>query len=189
MIPGLLTPFHDVLIRFQLMVPGFLPLGMPAPGRYRVGISLRGFPFTSAVGVIDRVLNDAARLRPDAEPARPAGFADRNILMLDVAHHPDRRETLDRDVANLSRGQTKLGVLPLFCHYLYRATGASRHLSAFSGTEFHVVDERPYQDIPKGHRVADLDVRISSGGDHFSHLEAVRGKDIAFLAVGVHPQG
>src|SRR6267143_55516 len=59
-IPGLFTSLDDVLIRFQLMVPGFLSLGMPAPGGYRVGISLRGFPFTPAVGVIDRVLNDAA---------------------------------------------------------------------------------------------------------------------------------
>src|SRR5207245_10098619 len=98
MIPGLLTPFHDVLIRFQLMVPGFLPLGMPAPGRYRVGISLRGFPFTSAVGVIDRVLHDAVRRRPDAEPARPAGFADRYPIMLDAAHHRCRRDTPDGDV-------------------------------------------------------------------------------------------
>jgi hypothetical protein len=44
--------------------------------------------FTAAERVIDRVHRDAAHVRPLTHPAAPARFADRHVLVIDVADLP-----------------------------------------------------------------------------------------------------
>src|SRR5512133_1024063 len=65
-----------------------------APRRHRV-TSAGGLAFATAVRVIDRVHGDATVVRALAEPARTAGFADRNILVVEVADLPDGRHAID----------------------------------------------------------------------------------------------
>src|SRR2546425_1203983 len=98
------------------MVPSFLPLRMPAPGRNGMRVTLRGFPFAAAVGMVDRILDDAPRLGADAEPARTTGLADAHILVIGVAHHADRGEAHHREIPNLSRRQPELGICAFFGH-------------------------------------------------------------------------
>src|SRR5215213_7497162 len=55
-----------------------------APRRHRI-TSAGGLAFTTAVRVVHRVHRHATNLRTQTHPTRPAGLAERNVLMLDVA--------------------------------------------------------------------------------------------------------
>src|SRR2546430_15430860 len=65
-----------------------------SPGRHRI-TSARGLALAATVGMVDRIHGDAADVRPNAAPARAAGFTQRNIFMLDIAHLAHRRPALD----------------------------------------------------------------------------------------------
>ena len=55
----------------------------------------RCLALAAAQRMVDRIHRDAAHMRPLAEPAVAAGFADRDVLVIDVAHLPDRRDAVE----------------------------------------------------------------------------------------------
>src|SRR5262249_33725657 len=68
--------------------------GMPSAGR---------LAFTAAERMVDGVHCDAAVVRTNAEPAAPAGLADRDVLVIEIADLADRREALDVDLPQFAR--------------------------------------------------------------------------------------
>src|SRR3954470_18103374 len=86
----LLPPLNDKAIS-DLPVARFVALRRLTPRRHRM-TAAGCLAFTAAERVIDRVHRDAAHVRPLAEPAAPAGLADRDVLVIDVADLTDRRE-------------------------------------------------------------------------------------------------
>src|SRR5687767_5169410 len=83
------------------------------PGRHRIAAA-RGFSFTAAVRVIDRIHRDAAYMRSNSLPARATRFAERNVFVLDVADLSDSRATLDRHAPNFARRHAQLRVQTFF---------------------------------------------------------------------------
>src|SRR5580658_804656 len=69
-----LAALHDHVVR-ALVVAGLLALGVPAPGRYRVRVTLAGLALATAVRMVDGVHRQATHRRPHTEPADRTGFA------------------------------------------------------------------------------------------------------------------
>src|SRR3984885_15555517 len=67
-----LTALRDHVVG-ALVVTGFLALGLPAPRRHRVRITLAGFALATAVRMVDRVHRQAKDRQPHTAPAHPSG--------------------------------------------------------------------------------------------------------------------
>src|SRR5947208_1701143 len=88
-----LAPLHDELIR-RLAVARLVALGRQPPRRHRMPAA-RGFAFAAAKRMIDRVHRHAAGMGTLVEPPAASGFANRHVLVIEVADLSDRREALD----------------------------------------------------------------------------------------------
>src|SRR5581483_8423188 len=75
-----------------------------APGRHRV-TAAGSFSFTAAVWMIDRVHSHATVMRRLAQPASPPRFAERDILVIEIANLPDCGHALDRNTPDFARRQ------------------------------------------------------------------------------------
>ena len=79
----LLAALDDHVVS-ALVVPGLRALGLPAPRGAGVPAAGR-LSLAAAHRVVDRVHRDAAVVRLPSQPAVPAGLADRDVLVLEVA--------------------------------------------------------------------------------------------------------
>src|SRR6478672_8514634 len=140
-----LPPLYDEAIG-RLPIAGLVTLGRLAPRRYRVPAA-SALAFTAAERVVDGVHRDAAHVRPLAHPPAPAGLADRDVLVVDVADLADRGEALDVDLADLARRHLHRGVVAFLGDELHRRPGAARNLSALARLQFHVVELRAEGDV------------------------------------------
>src|SRR5262245_37459400 len=103
-IPGLLflPAGHDAAIRGPGPPPGLVALGGLAPRRHRV-VAL-ALALAATHRVIDRVHHRSPDGGTEAAPAHAPGLADRNILVVEVAHLADRGHALQRHEADFPRG-------------------------------------------------------------------------------------
>src|SRR6266545_6159303 len=92
----------------------------------------RGLAFAAAERMIDRVHRDAAHVRSLPEPAAAAGFANRDVLVIEIADLADRGEALHVDLADLARRHLDRRVGAFLRHELHRRSGAASDLTAFS---------------------------------------------------------
>src|SRR3989441_447133 len=138
--------------------------------------------------VVDGVHHRAAHRRAEAEPAHPTRLPDRYVLVVEVAHLPDRRHAVDRPHPHLARRQLERRPLALLRQELRLRAGAPAHLRAAARLELHVVNERADRDVAERQRVARQDVGLRSRHDRVAHFEAERRDDVALLAVTVVEQ-
>src|SRR2546425_1640285 len=179
----LASSLHDEPIRV-LPTAGLEALGGLSPWRHGMPAA-GGLALTAAEWMVHRVHCHAAYMRPLAQPSAPPRFADRDVLVIEVADLADGRHALDEDLADLARRQLHRRVVTLARDELYRGPGAARELAAFAGPQFHVVDLRAERDALERHRVSRQDVDVVAGHDRVAHLEAERLQDVALLAVRV----
>src|SRR5437667_12293060 len=97
---------HNHLLR-ALVPARFITASRLAPGRYRIAAA-GGLAFTTAVRMVHRIHRDAADVRPDSLPTRSPGFAQRDILMLDVAYLAHSRAALNRHAPHFAGGHAQL---------------------------------------------------------------------------------
>src|SRR5436190_5277541 len=94
---------HDPLVG-PLVVARLETTGGLAPGRHRMA-SARGLAFAASVRMVHRIHGHAAIVRRLAHPAGASRFAQRYVLVIDVAHLADRRHAAFGHAANFARGQ------------------------------------------------------------------------------------
>ena len=94
---------------------------------------------------------------------RPAGFSDRDVLVIEIADLTDGRDAVDIHQSRLARRQLHVCVSAFFRHQLRGSSGASRHLRTLAGTQFDVVDGRAERDVLQRKRIADENVRFGPG--------------------------
>src|SRR2546425_286205 len=181
-----LSSRHDVAVRGPRPATGLVALGGLAPRGHRV-IAL-ALALAAAHRVVDGVHHRAAHRRAEAEPAHPTRLPDRYVLVVEVAHLPDRRHAVDRHHPHLARRQLERRPLALLRQELRLRAGAPAHLRAAARLELHVVNERADRDIAERQRVARQDVGLRSRHDGVAHFEAERRDDVALLAVTVVEQ-
>src|SRR5438445_267666 len=177
---------HDVAVRWPRRATRLVARGRLAPRGHRV-IAL-ALALAAAHRVVDGVHHRAAHRRAEAEPAHPARLPDRYVLVIEVAHLPDRRHAVDRHHSHLARRQLERRPLALLRQELRLRAGAPAHLRAAARLELHVVNERADRDIAERQRVARQDVGLRSRHDGVAHFEAERRDDVALLAVTVVEQ-
>src|ERR1700733_9104010 len=182
-----LAALHDHVVR-ALVVAGLLTLGVPAPGRNRVRVTLAGLALATTVRVIDRVHRQSAHRRAHTAPAHRTGFAVAAQVVLVIADLAQRRAAVDVHLAGLTGLQAQVRVQAFAGGILHRRTGAAGQLAALAGLQFHVVDRRTDRDVPQGHRVARLDRRIRAAADFVTRGHALGGDDVATLTVGIQHQ-
>src|SRR2546422_31103 len=102
---------HDVAVRGPRPATGLVALGGLAPRGHRV-IAL-ALALAAAHRVVDGVHHRAAHRRAEAEPAHPTRLPDRYVLVVEVAHLPDRRHAVDRHHPHLARRQLERRPLAL----------------------------------------------------------------------------
>src|SRR5271165_534989 len=78
------SPVHNKLIR-PLVIPRLIPARRLPPRRYRMPPA-RGLAFTAAMRMVDWIHRDAAIMRTLAQPPRASCLADRDVLMIEIAH-------------------------------------------------------------------------------------------------------
>src|SRR5215468_3142003 len=170
------SPFNDELIR-AFVVARFVAARRLSPGRNGVA-SARSLAFTASMRMIHRVHRHAAHRRALAQPPRATGLADRNVLVLDVAHLSDGGHAVDRDDANLARWQPELRLNAVFGDQLREAARASGHLAAFTGFQLDVVNLRAQRNVFDRKRVAGEDVRFGAGNHGLSHPQSGGRNDV-----------
>src|SRR5690606_36928284 len=89
----------------RLVVTGTSTLGRLAPWRHWV-TTTGSLAFTTAVGVIDRVLCDTTRERATAHPAGAACLGEVLVGVVRVGHRPHCRHAIRPDVALLTGTET-----------------------------------------------------------------------------------
>src|ERR1700759_2547081 len=104
--------------------------------------SAGGLAFAAAERMVDRFHGNAAVVRTLAEVTRPAGFADRNVLVLEVADLADRGVAANVDFAHLTGRETERRPVAFACHELRECTGRTGHLSALAFLQLDVVNRR-----------------------------------------------
>src|SRR5438045_3713258 len=134
----LLPAAHDERIA-QLATTGFEALGDLAPRRARV-TAARGLALATAHGVVDGIHRDAPHRRRVAQPAAAAGLAERDVLVIEVAHLADDGAAVHVELAHLPRRQAQLRVLALLRHELAEGPGRAHDARAAAGMELDVVD-------------------------------------------------
>src|SRR5580693_5542039 len=182
----LVSPAHNELIR-TLVVPRLVPARRLAPRCHGMP-DARSLSFTAAMRMVYRVHRYTAVVRTLTQPPRPSGFADRHILVIDVADLPDRRHAVLRNLARLARRQLHQRVLFFLRHQLCRSTRRAHHLSALARLEFQVVNLRAWGNVAQRQRVAHKNVGIRTTDHLLPHLQAFGLKDVALLAVGIRQQ-
>src|SRR5437016_14564883 len=89
----------------------------------------RCLAFAAAERMIDRVHGNATDVRTLAEPAAASRFADRHVLVIEVAHLADRREAFHIDLPNLARWHLDRRVVGFLGDDLHGRPGAARDLA------------------------------------------------------------
>src|SRR3990170_7108861 len=138
--------------------------------------------------VVDRVHRDAPHRWALAEPATPAGLAERGQLVLGVADDPDRPPAGRLDHPRLARGQPKRRVLALLGHQLNARACGTRHLRAAAGLQLDGVHHRSDRDVAERQSVTRPDVGALPRHQPVALLHTLRRQDVALLAVRVVEQ-
>src|SRR5688572_29074195 len=102
--------------------------------------------FAAAQRVIDRVHRHTAVVRLLSTMTSPAGFADRDVLVLDVSHATDRRVAANVNLPHLTGGKSEGRPLALTGHELREHARRTGHLRAFSFLQLDVVNRGAERD-------------------------------------------
>ena len=170
-----------------LVAPRLVALGRLAPRAHRMAAT-RGAALAAAVRMVDRVHGHAAIVRAPALPARPAGLAVVDVLVVRVRHGADRRHALGADPADLARAQADLAPVAVAADQLREGAGRARHLAAGAGLQLDIVDDRADRDALQRRRIAGLHVDPLAGDHLVADLQPLRGQDVGELAVLVLDQ-
>ena len=127
--------------------------------------ALAALAFATADRVIDRVHRDAADVRPEAEPAAPAGLAEaddhRGRCCRPGRWWRGRRE----DPADLARGQADLGAVAFLGHQLAGDAGRAAELRPAAGLDLDVVDRRADRDVRQRQQLPGLMSAVAAADD------------------------
>src|SRR3954469_16309010 len=149
----------------------------------------RRLAFAAAQRVVHRVHGHAADGGTLVEPAGPAGLAERDQLVLGVAHDADGGPADALDEPHLAGREPERREPPLLGHQLDAGAGRAGHLGARAGLQLHGVDHGADRDVPQRQRVAGADVRALARHQAVADAHAGRREDVALLAVRVVEQG
>src|SRR4051794_11872814 len=142
----------------------------------------------AAVRVVDGIHRNTSALWALALVTVAAGLADLDVLVLGVRDRSHSRAALTPDHPDLGRGQPQADHRALLRHDLDgRARGAAE-LAALAGDQLDVVHDGSGRDSGQRKRVARRDVGALPGDHLGADAQALRGQDVALLAVGVVEQ-
>src|SRR5262245_5227294 len=122
-----------------------------------------GATLATAHRMIDGVHGDAAVVRTTPEPALATGFAQADVLVVEVRDLADGGAAGDVDLANLAARQLHLGVVAVLGHQLRRGARGAHQLAALAFSHLDVVNHRTGRDLPERQRVAGLNVGVAAG--------------------------
>ena len=120
---------------------------------------------------------------PDAQPTGTACFADRNILMLEIANLTNGCTAVDMYLTKLARRQSEECVLALSCHELGTCTSRTHQLCTLADLELNIVYHRADRNIQERQRVARFNIRIRTRNNLIANTETIRSYDITLLAI------
>src|SRR6185369_9260825 len=177
---------HNHLLR-PLVMTRLVAARRLSPGRYRIAAA-GSLAFTATMRMVYRVHRHTADVRTNSAPASTPGFAQRDVLVLDIANLPHRRAAFNRNAPHLTRRHTQLRVLAFLGEQLRERSGSPRHLSAFSGTQLDVVNLRAQRNVANRQSVSGKNIGIFTAGNHLADFQSDRGNDVALLAVDISNQ-
>src|SRR4051812_28182413 len=99
---------NDVAVRRLVLLAGAVAQRRLAPRSHGMATG-RSRALAAAVRVVDGVHGHAARLRALAQVTLATGLADRDVLVVGVAHRADGGAALGGDHAHLARIEAKRG--------------------------------------------------------------------------------
>ena len=115
--------------------------------------------------------------------ALPAGLADVDVLVLDVADLADGGHAVGAHDTDLTGGHPDLGVAALLGHQLSGHAGGADQLSTVAGMQLDVVDDGTDGDVGDRQGVADLDIGVGTGLHLVAGIQAHGSQNVAALAV------
>src|SRR5271170_7584825 len=123
----------------------------------RLGMVSFRFALAAAMRMVNRVHRNPAHVTALAEPARTPGLADRNILVIEIAHLPDGRAAIRLHHPLLARRQLEQRHLALFRHQLRLHARTPRELGPGARLELDRMNHGAERDVLEHQRVARLD--------------------------------
>src|SRR6185312_10667416 len=179
---------HDVAVGGLVLLARAVAERRHAPGGDRVTSRSRR-SLAASVRVVDRVHRRPAGLRAHAHVALAPRLADLHVLVVGVADDADGRAALGADHPHLTRGQAQRRHVAVAGHQLRGGTRRTRHLTAPTGLQLDVVDDRADRHTSELEAVPDRDFRALARGDRHPDGQPLRREDVALLAVDVVQQG
>ena len=147
------------------------------------------FALSTAVRVVDRIHRHAADRRPDPPPTSGTGFAEHDVLVVEIAYLPDRCVAFLAHDPHLTRRKLQLDVIALLGHDLRIRASGSNNLPALTVDHLDIVNGRSQRNALQRQRVAGLDIRLRTGFQLIAHLQPMRRQDVPFLTISVVQQG
>src|SRR5581483_8342888 len=181
------TAHQDEPVRQLLLVPGLVTLRDHAPGRHRMSAA-RGLAGAATHRMVDRVLRHRTAQRPDAAMTAPSRLAQNHVLVLGVAHLPDRRVAILVDPADFARRQANLRVTVRAGHQRGSGARGANHLTALAGDQFDIMNRQTNGDRPQRQIVPEIGSGVRTADDFGPDLQADRRDDVTLLAVFVLQQ-
>ena len=117
-----------------------------------------------------------------------AGFAERDVGVVDVANLADGGVAVHADLAHFAGRHTDGRESALLRHELRGVARGADELRTLARVHFDVVDNGTHGDVRQRQSVARLDVGALAGNDHITGGETDRSEDVAALAVGILDQ-
>ena len=146
------------------------------------------FAFAAAVRVIDRVHRNAAVVRALAQPALASGLTQRNVFVIAVADHADRRHAVGRNAPHFARRQLQQRHRAFARNQLRLRAGRTRHLRALARPQFDVVDDGAGRNVLQRQGIAHQNIGVGTRGNRCADLQAVRRDDVTLLAIRIIQQ-
>src|SRR3954468_6974224 len=132
--------------------------------------SARSLAFAAAMRMVDRVHRYAAIHRTPSQPTSSSSLADRDVLVIDIAHLPDSGHAILRNLAGFSGRQFHQSVVAFFRDQLGGTAGGTHHLRALARLQLDIVDGGAGRDVAQGQRVPYQDVGFRTADNFLSDL-------------------
>ena len=146
------------------------------------------FSFTTAHGMIDRVLGNTTNFGPLTFPAVAASLAQFLTFVLDITDLPYGSHAFPMKASYFAGRQLDEYRIAFLGHKLGRRAGTADQLAAFADLHFDIVNDGTKRHITHGHAIARFDIHRFAGLDGIADLDTDRREDISFFAVRIEKQ-
>jgi hypothetical protein len=103
-------------------------------------ITLPGFPFSTAMWMVNRIHDHASNMWPFPLPTVPTRLPYTDIFMIHIPNLPNSSHTVTQNSSHLSRLEPNLYIFTITAHNLRESSGTPYELATLTSLELNVMN-------------------------------------------------